>query len=76
MERTTETDIAAVVDWETERTMRADGYAAVLTHLNAAISAIPAGDRAAAAMASELSFQATRARGRLRAVLDEPNPFD
>lgn len=67
--------LASVHGWESERQLRADAYAAVVTHLNYALDALPMGDQSAAKMRSELSYSVNSARGALRRVLDETNPF-
>jgi len=64
-----------VRNWETERKLRIDGYAAVLTHLNAAREALPGGDPSRDAFAGELAIAAGEARGRMRAIFQETNPF-
>jgi hypothetical protein len=62
--------------WERERHARVDAYAAALTHLNAAAAALPADTEAAGRMILHDVWRAAdTARGRIRAVLNEPNPF-
>jgi hypothetical protein len=75
MSETEQANTRNIRDWETERMARVDGYAAVLTHLNAAIDAVPSNDLVVLEMTNKIDYLAHIARGRLRAVLDEPNPF-
>jgi len=67
----------SAAEWEVSRQRRVDGYAAVLTHLNAAMSALPTSDTSAvhSSFVDAITHQIHNARGRLRAVLDKPNPF-
>lgn len=65
----------SAAQWERERQGRADSYAAVLTHLNAAAAALLTGDQGFARMTGDIAYLAGNARGSLRRVLDEPNPF-
>jgi hypothetical protein len=73
--KTEQANTRNIRDWETERVARADGYAAVLTHLNAAIDAVPNNDLVVLEMANKIDYIAFLARGRLRAVMNESNPF-
>jgi hypothetical protein len=70
-----ETENQQVVDWQRNRQARVDGYAAVLTYLNAAIAAVPEADPLAYRVTEELALHALRTRGRLRAVIEETNPY-
>lgn len=65
----------SAAQWQRERQGRVDAYAAVLTHLNAAAAAVPMGDGSGPPLFGEISFLAGNARGALRRVMDEPNPF-
>jgi 6-phosphofructokinase len=65
----------SVAQWERERQGRADAYAAVLTHLNAAAAAVPYDNGIGTRLGAEFVHLAGNARGSLRRVLDEPNPF-
>lgn len=60
--------------WQIDRMERVNAYAAVLTHLNAAVAALPEQDGAAPTFAQELGWDTARARGRLSALLQERNP--
>lgn len=75
MIETEQANLRNIGDWERERQRRADAYAAVLTHLNAAAEAVPYDDGAGTRLGAEIVRLADRARGSLRRVLDEPNPF-
>jgi hypothetical protein len=70
-----QTNLRNVRLWEQNRQRRADGYASVLHHLNAARAAVPSGDESAARIEAELASEATLARGTLRRVLGETNPW-
>jgi hypothetical protein len=61
--------------WERERQGRVDAYAAVLAHLNAAAAVVPMGDSVGVKVRGEIEYLTHHARGSLRRVLDEPNPY-
>lgn len=63
-----------VTEWEDARRRRIDGYATVLAHLAAALDAVPV-DEVSSQTAQDVRWAADHARGRLRAVFDEANPY-
>jgi hypothetical protein len=67
--------LQSIRDWNAERVARVDAYAATLTHLGAAVSALPYGDSSRGHFVGGIEHVMTEVRGRLRAVLDEPNPY-
>jgi hypothetical protein len=72
---TEQANLRNISDWERQRQMTADAYAAVLTDLNRAAAAVPYDDGAGTRLGAEIVRLAGAARGNLRRVLDEPNPF-
>ena len=71
--KTEQANLRNVTHWEAERRHRVDGYAAALTHLAAALDALPRED--AGPIASAIAHQMQACRGSLRRALDETNPF-
>lgn len=67
--------VRQVTEWEHQRRLRIDGYAAALAQLNDALQAVPTNDEAGSRIAQEVRRAADHARGRLRAVFDESNPY-
>jgi hypothetical protein len=72
---TEQSNLRNISDWQRERQGRVDAYAAVLAHLNAAAAAVPGGDVTTESFVLGLAHWAGNARGALRRVLDETNPF-
>lgn len=69
----TDTKLQDIADWNVERSLRVNALASTVHHLSAALGALPAGSSENTRHSIEHALGC--ARGNLRAVLNEPNPF-
>lgn len=78
MSKTTESlQRLSALEWENNRTRRVDALAESLTHLRAAIAAMPPGGRAAIGeVQRDLSNRAESIRMLLTIELNDVNPFE